>query len=779
MVVAVCAVGVAVATLAFAALSAVLLRPLPYGEPERIVRLVTRGDDSVGNRPVSLPLAQAMAARVPQLEAVAVADEWDPTLTHAGRAQYLVGASVSGDFFRVLGVQPALGRLFDARDDVVGHEPVVVVTHGLWQRALGADASAVGSRITLNGIDYTLAGVLPAGWEDPGLVDGVAPPDVFRATPPYFAEASRDGFSFSAVARLRAGTDRVVAQDAVQAAARDEERTHPRDYADRVAMALVPLVDAIAGSAGDALRYGLLAALAVWLIALANASNLLLLSALERRRRLALCRALGASDARLFRELLARQTTLAMLGGALGLALAAVAVAWLRASPMVALVPRLDAIAIAPATAAFALALSALLGAASAVAASASSMRTPPSVFVAQARGAAGERVRGRRAIVVVQLALATLLVSVALLSWSGSRTLARVELGLRTDDVLAIEARPGAQDWSDDARLVAFWNTLVARLAASGATAVGATSIVPMGQDYSCDEIADPARAVAPGPGACAETRIVAGDYFGAVGQALLQGRAFSDDVDRAGAPPAIILSRGAAAHWWPGGDALGRVVRLHQRDHTVVGIVADVRHFGPGHAAPPMAYLPHAQEPQAKMTLLLRGDAAVLPDAAAVQAHAQSLSGGASVIQSQPLASIAERHSARPRAAAVLLGAFTAAGALLALVGLFSVVDYFAVRRRGEFALRLAVGARSRDLGRLVVGDATRLALLGGGIGTAIALFAAPLLATLVPGAGDAATRVPFLALVAILVAAAAFALAPARRAARTAPATVLSGE
>ena len=212
---------------------------------------------------------------------------------------------------------------------------------------------------------------------------------------------------------------------------------------------------------------------------------------------------------------------------------------------------------------------------------------------------------------------------------------------------------------------------------------------------------------------------------------------------------------------------------------DLTIVGIVADVRHFGPAHAAPPMAYLPHGQEAQSKMTLLLRGDASMLPDATGVQALAQSLSGGASVIQSRPLAALADAQTARPRAAALLLGAFTAAGALLALVGLFSVVDYFAVHRRGEFALRLAVGARARDLGRLVVGDATRLALLGGGIGAGIALFAAPLLASLVPGAADAATRVPFVALGAILLAAALFALAPAHRAARTTPALALAGE
>lgn len=780
MVIAVCAVGVAVATLAFAALSSVLLRPLPYAEPDRIVRVVTRGDDSIANRPVSLPLARTIGERATPLEAVAVADEWDPTLVVDERAQYLVGASVSGDFFRVFGVQPSLGRLFDQRDDIAGHEPVVVVTHALWQRALGRDASVVGKRIALNGITYTLAGVLPATWEDPGMVDGIAPPDVFRASPPYFSEASRDGFSFSAVARLREGTDRAVAQDAALGIARDEERAFPDDYRDRVDVALVPIVDAIAGSAGNALRYGLLAALAVWLIALANASNLLLLSALERRRRLALCRALGASDARLFGELLLRQTALAVAGGAIGVAIAAAAVAWLRASPMISLVPRLDAITIAPAVIAFAIVLSALLGAASAAAASASALRAPPTLLVAQARGGAGERVRGRRGIVVAQLAVATLLVSVALLSWSGFRALAREDLGLRTDGVLAVEVRPGAQDWSDDARLAAFWNGMLARLGASaGTTAAGAASIVPLSQDYSCDEISDPARPVAQGPGDCAETRIVAGAYFDAAGQALLQGRAFSDALDRVDAPATIILSRSAAQKYWPDGDALGHVVRLHEKERTIVGIVADVRHFGPAHAAPPMAYLPHGQEAQSKMTLLLRGDASMLPDATGVQALAQSLSGGASVIQSRPLAALADAQTARPRAAALLLGAFTAAGALLALVGLFSVVDYFAVHRRGEFALRLAVGARARDLGRLVVGDATRLALLGGGIGAGIALFAAPLLASLVPGAADAATRVPFVALAAILLAAALFALAPARRAARTTPALALAGE
>lgn len=776
MVIAVCAVGVAVATLAFAALSSVLLRPLPYGEPDRIVRVVTRGDDSIANRPVSLPFAQDIGARTPQLESVAVADEWDPTLVFDGRSQYLVGASVSGKFFQVFGVQPAAGRLFDARDDMAGHDPVIVVTHGLWQRAFGGDAAVVGKRVVLNGIEYTLAGVLPATWEDPGMVDGIAPPDVFRASPPYFAEATRDGFSFSAVARVRAGADAAAARDAALSVARAEELAYPGDYRDRVDIALVPLVDAIAGSAGNALRYGLLAALAVWLIALANASNLLLLSALERRRRLALCRVLGASDGRLFRELLVRQTLLAVAGGAIGVALAAAAVAWLRTSTVIELVPRLDAIAIAPTVVAFAIVLSALLGAASAAAASASALRTPPSVLVAQARGGAGERVRGRRGIVVAQLAIATLLVSTALLSWAGFRTLAAADLGLRTDGVQAIELRPGAQDWSDDGRLAAFWTGMLAQPAAER---TAAASIVPLAQDFSCDEITDPSRPAQAGPGDCAETRVIAGDYFGTVGQALLQGRALSDTVDRSDAPATIVLSRSAAQRFWPDGDAIGRVVRVHGKERTIVGIVADVRHFGPAHAAPPMAYIPHGQEPQSKMTLLLRGDAGALPDAAQVQALANALSSGASVVQSHPFAALAEAQTARPRAAALLLGAFTAAGALLALVGLFSVVDYFAVRRRGEFALRLAVGARARDLGKLVVGDATRLALLGGGIGTALALFAAPLLASLVPGAHDAATRMPFVALAAILVAAALFALAPARRAARTQPAIALSGE
>ena len=781
VVVAVCAVGVGIATLAYAALDAVMLRPLPYAAPDRIVRVVGVGDDTIANRPLSLPLVRAIAARVPELESHAVADEWAPTVTDAHGAEYLSGASVSAAYFEVFGTRPHLGRLFDRQDDLTGHAPVVVLSHGFWQRRYGGDPAVVGRELSLNGLSYTVVGVLPPSWEDPGLVDGATPPVVWRATPGYFAEASRDGFSFAAVARVRAGVALERVRQAVGAAMRAEAAAYPADLAGRGDATVVPLLDAITGSSAQGLRLGFFAALVVWLIALANATNLLLLRALEHRRRMALCRALGASDARLLGELLWRQAGLATLGGIAGVALAAAATAALRASAIPGFVPRLEAMAMDPGAIGVALALSLVLGLASGAVASLGALRSPIALIAGrEARASLGSRSTARRRVVVAQLALATALVATTLVLFEGYRRLAATDLGVRPDETLAVTVRAGVQDWDQPGRLAGLWQGVLEGIAArGGAKSAGAISIAPLADDFSCDGVALPDAAIPLAAGECAEWRIVAGDYFRSVGQVLLQGRALSPSLDREGARDVVVVSESAARRYWPGADALGKRLRVHERDRVVVGVVGDVRHFGPARAVSSTVYVPLAQEPTEKMTIMLRG----VPDAEAatalVRELAQQASLGASVIDARPLAALAHAHVARPRSAALVIAAFALAGATLALVGLFSVVDYLVVRRRAEFALRIAVGARSGDLRRLVTADALRLALTGGGIGALCALLAAPALARFAPELSVADPRVLALAIAIMALAAVLSSLAPARRAAGTEPSRALSAE
>ena len=774
------ALGIGANAAGFALVRGVLLRPLPYLEPERLVKLwETNAARGGGEEMTSLSNIEDWRAGNRSLTEIAA---WRrPTslaMTSETPAVELRAGIVTDNFFRVLGVAPARGRSFADGEGRTASARIAVVSHGLWQRHLGGAERAVGATLQLEERDFIVVGIMPAGFKSPA---GDA--DVWLPMPEDVNEIDRGQTYLQAIARLRPSVGLEQAQADLDAVASRLASAYPASNRGR-GIRVASLTQETVGRARRPLWVVLGAMALVWSIAVANVANLLLLRAVERRHDIALRAALGASAGRLARRLAIEATLLASLAGVAGLAVAAAALAALKAAGPGQL-PRLDEVRIDAAAVLFGLGLSLLTAALLALVPAWMAARSVHAIDLHQAGrriaspGPGGARLRSALAVGQVALTL-MLLVSAGLLTRSLARLLA-VDPGFRTAGVLVARISLG-RDYQQDDREVAYFRELTARLRAlPGVSAAGAATVLPLnpyGIDFSVPfhrpGEPEPERATAPK----ARFRSATPEYFDAIGMALLRGRSFTA-ADRRDAARVVVVNEALADQAWPGGNPVGERLRFFWSDwqtYEVVGLVASARSDALAAPVTPELFVPHAQVPYTIMNVVVSASRRATGLADAVRRRVLEMDPQEPVHSIATMDELIADSTARERFTLSWLGAIAAAALILATVGVYSVASFVASLRLREIGVRIAVGASRADIGRLLLGSGSAIAIAGIALGLlgslALGRVLSGLLFELTPT--DPQTLAAVVALLLAVTLAASW--IPARRAMRVDPISVL---
>ncbi len=774
------ALGIGANAAIFSLVRGVLLRPLPFLEPERIVS-IQESHAEYGPMVASPPNYLDFKSGSRSFQAMGAYGTSSLVLSGAGEAEQLSGAYVTDGFFESLGVRPLHGRIFDAAETATPDGKVVLLGHGVWTRRFDADPSIVGKSVRLSGEAYTVVGVMPAAFRLPESASDFWAPLAFG---PEIAR-QRGAHYLDVVARLKPGVSVADADAEIRTIADRLRREYPQSNA-KYGAVVAPLTRTLVGAVAPALKLLLGAVALVTLIACANVGNLLLVRGTRRRTEIAIRSALGASRRRIALQLLTESAVLAAAGCAAGLALAAGSLDLiLKLAP--GDVPRLAEVRldgnVLAFTALWSLAAIAVFGLAPALQA----LRPGPATALrgygsdaASSRGVLGPR----QMFVVAQIALALILSAGAGLLLRSLVRLSSVNPGFRTEGTVAFELTlPEARYGGEEAR-AAFLERLLGKLRAEpGVSASGAVFGLPLtGMSFSSSfrESGTPPDLSEPS----AQLRVASREYFATMGIPVVQGRGFTAD-DRLGAPMAILVSESAARKFFPRGDALGQRLRFGARptetriEGEVVGVVGDVRDEELAAGPTPEFYGSLEQAPTDQFQVVVRGAGSGEAVAAGARAAVREIDPELAVSNLSTLDQIVRRSVSRPRFMVRLLLLFAAMALVLCAVGIYGVVAYAVSQRTREIGIRMALGADRAAVRRLVLDEGVRLAAAGVGIGLAGAFALTRLLRGFLfeIGPGDPLTH----ASVALLLGAVALAacVIPARRASRVDPMRALRAE
>ena len=779
------ALGIGATTAIFSVVQGVLLRPLPYPEPDRLAAAYARAGGGLAT--VSPPDFVDWRAGAESFAALAAWHRTQLTLVGDGGAELLAGARVTPGFFEVLGVRPALGRGFRPEEEVAGADRVAVLGHAVWRDRFGADPGVVGRTVSLDGTARRVVGVTPAGFEFPS--------DAALWVPRSFSAddltTQRGAHYLQVVGRLRPGVAVEEAEAELEAIAARLESAFP-DTNTGYSATVLPLREAIVGNVRPALLVLFGAVVLVLLLACANVAGLGLARAVDRERDLAVRAAFGAGRGRLLTLGLTEALLLSLMGAAAGLLLArwgADLILALRPDEL----PRVDEIRLDVRVAAFtaACAILAGLGAGLLPALRISRIGDLQRRLKEAGRGlTGGSGAATRRLLVAGEIALAVILLSGAGLLIRSFLHLNEVDPGFRTSGVLTFEVSLPDEYEEEPARARLFARGLLDRLqAAPGVEAAGGVFGLPLsGMAYGISvERLDGAVAYdAPGEGRSVQVRVATPGYFEAMGIPVLRGRGFLPS-DREDAPPVAVVSASAGELLWPGEDPVDHSVELGtsfglggpRAGGRVVGVVPDVRHYGLDEAAPPVVYVAHAQFPVDVLSVALQtaGNPRRLEGLA--REAVRELDPAVAVDDVRTVGDLVASSVGERRFYMALVGAFAGLALLLAGIGIYGLVAYTVRRRTGELGLRIALGAERGDILRLVLRQAAVLAAVGVAAGTLGALALTGTLRGLLFGLGprDPATLAAGAAFLfaAVLVAA----WLPARQAAAVDPNVALRAE
>lgn len=777
------ALGIGANTAIFSVVNAVLLRPLPVAEPERLVT-VFHFYPSLGNLEagMAVPTLLELEERAESFTGVAARSWWGVNATGGGEPERLTGAQVTGGYFSTLGVPAALGRALLPADAEGDGQSVVVISDGLWRRRFGSDPGVIGRTLQLNGVAYEIVGVAPAGFRDLDPSAELWAPLTF--SPGQLTQRTSEFMTL--VARLEPGATHERAAQEMSAFAERLKADNPGSYPPDWSLRTRPLTEQLTGDVRPALLVLLGAVGFVLLIACANVANLLLARAATRHKEVAVRAALGAGRGELIRHLLLESVLLSLVGGGLALILAAVGIGALVALQPDSL-PRMEEISIDGTVLLFTLGVALLTGLLFGLAPALRASRTDlQSVLRQGGRSGSGDAggQTARRALIVAEFALALmLLVGAGLLLRSFAR-LTQVDPGFNPSNVLSAQVfLPTAQYSSDTAR-IAFVEQLTARVAAlPGVEAVGLTTGIPFGPGGGTRSFS--IEGFEPGPGEpdpWGDYRIVTPGYQAALRIPVLRGRFFTDE-DRMGTRPVVVVDRELAERYWPSEDPVGQRIGFPSGDsirwNEVVGVVEHTAVEGLDAERRVQVYRPFQQVGPSSMVLAIRatGDPERLsgPLRAAVDAVDPSLP--LSTVRTME-AMLADAVAPR-RFSMLLLAVFAGIALLLASVGIYGVISFDVARRSQELGVRMALGAERGAVLRLVLRQGLGLALLGVAIGVVGAIGLTRLLTSQLYGV-DPTDPVTFAAVVALLLGIAAVAiLLPARRATRVNPMIALRSE
>ncbi len=721
------ALGIGANTAMFSAVHAILLRPLPFAQPERLVS-VYDVQPEVPKAPASLPKFLDWQAHSQSFEYIAGFRGTNFNLTGEGEPERLRGALVTADFFRVLGVEPALGRGFVKGEDGPGGSRVILLTDGLWRRRFGGEQGVLGRSLLLNGQSYTIVGILPPGFE-------MGRAEVWANLIPEPRMSSRGLHFLSVLGRLKPEVTLEAARAEMKVLGDQLNQQHGTTHGIRVES----YFEEIVGDMRPTLLVLLGAVAFVLLIACANVANLLLARAVARQREIAVRAALGASRWSVMRLVLTEGLLLAVLGGAVGMLLACWGVDWML-SAGADLLPRARTIQIDLRVLGFASGLSLLTVAVFGVLPAWMAARVPLQEALKEgghAGLAGGRRGKTRAALVVTELALAVILLAGAgLMLHSFARLLAE-PLGFQADGLLTMRIALPAASYDSAEKQAEFFRHVLERVQTlPGVEYAAVMNDPPLTQGNTNGNFQVEGRTWPPGDLPLTEFRVCSEGYFRALGIPLKRGRFFTN-ADAADAPPVVIINETMAKRFWPNQDPIGQRMdpqwgrRLGWRE--IVGVVGDVKHGGPTTPALAETYIPYRQQPVSDMYLVLRTTSDPLAVAAAVRRQVLAVDKDQPVFEVRTMTELLRRSTAKRQVSTALIGSFAGLAIILAAVGLYGVISYSVNQRRQEIGIRMALGASPRGILRLVVGQALRLAGLGILLGLAAAVAMSRLLATL----------------------------------------------
>jgi predicted permease len=775
------ALGVAATTAVFSVMSPLLLRPLPFHEPDRLVWIALSsgaGLSNVTSRAANLRDYRERARSFESLEGYFAFFEYQSfNLTGAGAPERLVGVGVTQRFLEALGVRPLLGRGFTAEEAVWNGRPAAILTHGFWTRRFAADPGVVGRSITLNNTPTEVVGVLPPSFDFASTFTPASRIDFLHPFP-VSDETDRWGNTLAIVGRLRPGVSVEQAQAELDLVNTQLKAADPGRWG--LGAIVSGLQEYVAGNVRGAMLVLAAAAAVVLAVACANLSNLLLARAQARSQEMAVRSALGAGRGRLVRQLLVESLALTAAGGLAGILLAHWVTAWVASTDAVS-IPLLRTVSVDRGALAFAVTVTLLSGLAVGIVPALRVSRTGASSALREGgRGASAGRRRasGREVLVVAEIALAcVLLVAGGLLLRSFARLL-DVELGFRPSGVVAWQLDAG-RSFDDPASRIAYFDALTSSVAAlPGVEALGLTDTPPLGRNRSWGMRAA-GEAYEKDEWTTFFPRLVDDRYLQAMGIPLIAGRYLTAD-DDASSQKVVILNETAALRLFRGADPIGRVVLNGPNEWRVVGVVADVRHLSLEQESGLEAYFPLRQLPDfGTVVMVVRSRLPAETLARGVSSALAAVDPSIPTTDFQTLDAVVDRALSPRRFVLVVLGAFAAAGLLLAALGIYAVLSYSVSQRTREIGIRLALGESTAGIRRRVVGRTLLLAGAGVALGATLAVAASRLLESLLYGVGstDAPTFAAMAALLLLVSTLAGY--LPAWRASRVSPMHALRAE
>lgn len=788
------AIGIGANSAIFSVTNALLLRPLPYKNADRLVILWSRSPGLNVPQDWFSPgqyLDIKSQNRVFDETSISIGGSFN--LTSEGPPEHVDGARVSSSLFSLLGAGPTLGRVFLPKEDEPGTPQTVILSNGFWQRHFGADASVIGRTLTLNGSEFTVVGVMPADFslnkEVMPAVNGIQNADLLVPLPMNeSARANRGNEDFNIFARLKPGITIVQAQAEMDVIADRMKQQYPGNYppSGGLTISVVPLLEQVVGDIGLSLRVLFAAVGFVLLIACANVANLLLSRAATRQKEIAIRTALGASRTRLIRQLLAESMLLALGGGSVGLLVAALAVKGLRQFAPDN-IPRLTEIGIDARVIAFtfvtALLTGIVFGLAPALRASRADINQVLKEGGRSSGSASGGGNRTRKLLVVSEIALSLLLLIGAVLLLRSYQRIGNAYPGFNPHNVLSLRLQLPAAKYPNPDAIIAFFRRVGEVLDRSPEIESAATtyslpmSTVALAWEPITVEGYVPKNSQ---DSIISNVRIVSPDYFRTMGVPLLKGRYF-DDHDTKGAPETVIVDQALAERFWPNESPIGKRLQRGGSStwRTVVGMVSDAKQYSSEKEPPIAVYFPFEQYVARSMFLVIRTGPDPAQMTGTITKDIQALDPDMPVFDVNTMDQRLHLSLARRRFSMFLLGAFAVIASVLAAIGIYGVMSYSVTQRTHEIGVRVALGAGPGNILTLVIRQGLALATVGTGVGLLSASLLTRVMSRLLfeVSATDPMTFVATPLMLAVVSVLASY--IPARRAARVDPMVALRCE